>query len=43
MKLIPLGIALHHMLDSEDFASLYYGIRSECLKEIKMMINKIEA
>ena len=43
LLLIPLGIALHHLLDSHDLASLYHGIRSECLKEIRIMILKIEA
>ena len=37
-KLIPLGVALHHMNDSQILVNLYQGIRSECLKEIDHMI-----
>ena len=42
-QLMPLGIALHHLTDSEELEQLYDGIRSKCLKEINSMIQQIEA
>jgi len=27
MKLVPLGVALHHLLESEDMSTLFLGIK----------------
>ena len=42
-RLIPLGIAMHHLNDSGVMKDLYDGIRRECLKEIDKMIIMIES
>lgn len=42
MQLIPLGVALHHLLESQDMLNLFDNIKNLCLNEINQMINQIE-
>jgi len=34
MQLIPLGVALHHLLESQDMLNLFDNIKNLCLNEI---------
>lgn len=42
LQLIPLGVALHHLLESQDMLNLFENIKNLCLNEINQMINQIE-
>ena len=41
-QLVPLGIALHHLLESEEMMDLFDNTKSLCLSEINQMIDQIE-
>jgi hypothetical protein len=42
MFLIPLGIAMHHLIESEEMISLFDGLKNLSLNQIDQIIKQIE-
>lgn len=42
LQLIPIGVALHHLLESPDMLTLFDNIKNLCLNEINQMINQTD-